>query len=126
MTSKASINSKVREVDVAILGAGFGGLCMAIKLREAGNDNFVVLEKGADIGGTWYFNSYPGAACDVQSHMYSFSFAGKADWTKRYAPQHEIHQYILDTAENMVFALLFVSIRKSLRRVMMKPLRAGP
>jgi cation diffusion facilitator CzcD-associated flavoprotein CzcO len=103
MTSKASINTKakpgVQEVDVAILGAGFGGLCMAIKLREAGNDNFVILEKGADVGGTWYFNSYPGAACDVQSHMYSFSFAGKADWTKRYAPQQEIHQYILDTTE---------------------------
>ncbi|MBP8852951.1 MAG: NAD(P)/FAD-dependent oxidoreductase [Moraxellaceae bacterium] len=103
MTSKASINTKVKpgvqEVDVAILGAGFGGLCMAIKLREAGNDNFVILEKGDDVGGTWYFNSYPGAACDVQSHMYSFSFAGKADWTKRYAPQQEIHQYILDTTE---------------------------
>ena len=66
MTSKASINTKVKpgvqEVDVAILGAGFGGLCMAIKLREAGNDNFVILEKGADVGGTRYFNSYPGAA----------------------------------------------------------------
>lgn len=99
MTSKAPIHSKVQEVDVAILGAGFGGLCMAIKLREAGNDNFVILEKGSDVGGTWYFNSYPGAACDVQSHMYSFSFAGKSDWTKRYAPQHEIHQYILDTTE---------------------------
>ena len=99
MTSKAPIQSRVQEVDVAILGAGFGGLCMAIKLREAENDNFVILEKGSDVGGTWYFNSYPGAACDVQSHMYSFSFAGKADWTKRYAPQHEIQQYILDTTE---------------------------
>lgn len=99
MTSKATIQPRVQEVDVAILGAGFGGLCMAIKLREAGNDNFVILEKGGDVGGTWYFNGYPGAACDVQSHMYSFSFAGKADWTKRYAPQQEIHQYILDTTE---------------------------
>ena len=99
MTSKATIQPRVQEVDVAILGAGFGGLCMAIKLREAGNNNFVILEKGGDVGGTWYFNGYPGAACDVQSHMYSFSFAGKADWTKRYAPQQEIHQYILDTTE---------------------------
>jgi len=99
MTSKALIQPKIQEVDVAILGAGFGGLCMAIKLREAGNDNFVILEKGSDVGGTWYFNGYPGAACDVQSHMYSFSFAGKADWTRRYAGQKEIHQYILETTE---------------------------
>lgn len=96
MNTPVSISTEVREVDVAILGAGFGGLCMAIKLREAGNDNFVILEKGGDIGGTWYFNSYPGAACDVQSHMYSYSFAPKNDWSKRYAPQHEIHQYMLD------------------------------
>ncbi|MFN3586016.1 MAG: flavin-containing monooxygenase [Moraxellaceae bacterium] len=99
MTSKAPIHPETRELDVVILGAGFGGLCMAIKLREAGNDDFVILEKGGDVGGTWYFNSYPGAACDVQSHMYSFSFAPKSDWSKRYAPQPEIHQYILDTTE---------------------------
>ena len=66
-------------VDVAIIGAGFGGLCMAIQLLKNGNDRFVVLEKAAEVGGTWRDNSYPGAACDVQSHMYSFSFAGKAD-----------------------------------------------
>lgn len=73
-------------VDVAIIGAGFGGLCMAIQLLKNGNDRFVVLEKAAEVGGTWRDNSYPGAACDVQSHMYSFSFAGKADWSQRYAP----------------------------------------
>lgn len=99
MTSKASIHPQTREVDVAIIGAGFGGLCMAIKLREAGNDNFVILEKGADVGGTWYFNSYPGAACDVQSHMYSFSFNGNPDWSKRYAGHEEIRNYILGTTE---------------------------
>ncbi len=98
MTRTAS-SSHPQVVDVAILGAGFGGLCMAIKLREAGNDNFLILEKGSDVGGTWYFNHYPGAACDVQSHMYSFSFEGKADWSRRYAGFAEIHQYILDTTE---------------------------
>ncbi len=97
MTSKVSLPTQTTVVDVAIVGSGFGGLCMAIKLREAGNDNFVILEKGNDVGGTWRDNSYPGAACDVQSHMYSFSFEGKADWSKRYAPWHEIQQYILDT-----------------------------
>lgn len=96
MNTQVRIATETREVDVAILGAGFGGLCMAIKLLESGNDNFVILEKGSDIGGTWYFNSYPGAACDVQSHMYSYSFAPKSDWSKRYAPQQEIHQYMLD------------------------------
>ncbi len=69
MTSQATIPAPVTVVDVAIIGAGFGGLCMAIKLREAGNDNFIILEKAADVGGTWRDNSYPGAACDVQSHM---------------------------------------------------------
>ncbi len=95
MTSKASLpSSSVQTVDVAILGAGFGGLCAAIKLREAGNDSFVILEKGSDVGGTWNFNSYPGAACDVQSHMYSFSFEGNPDWSKRFASRDEIKAYI--------------------------------
>jgi cation diffusion facilitator CzcD-associated flavoprotein CzcO len=99
MTSKAPIQPKIQTVEVAILGAGFGGLCQAIKLREAGIDDFVVLEKGEDVGGTWYFNTYPGAACDVQSHLYSFSFATKPDWTHRYADWRQIHNYILDTTE---------------------------
>ena len=86
-----------RHVDVVIAGAGFGGLAMAIKLREAGIENFVILEKAAEVGGAWRDNHYPGAACDVQSHMYSYSFEPKSDWTKRYAPWHEIQQYILDT-----------------------------
>lgn len=98
MTSQAKIQEQeLLNVDVAIVGAGFGGLCMAIKLREAGNNNFVILEKGHDVGGTWRDNTYPGAECDVQSHMYSYSFAGKADWSKRYAPWKEIQDYILDT-----------------------------
>lgn len=86
----------IRHVDVAIAGAGFGGLCMAIKLKQAGIQNFVILEKGSEVGGTWRDNQYPGAACDVQSHMYSYSFETSAKWTKRYAPWQEIQQYILD------------------------------
>ncbi|GLQ31542.1 flavin-containing monooxygenase [Litoribrevibacter albus] len=91
--------AQVKEIDVVIAGAGFGGLCMAIQLREEDNDNFVLLEKKHDIGGTWRDNSYPGCACDVQSHMYSYSFAPKDDWSKRYAPWNEIQKYILDTAD---------------------------
>jgi cation diffusion facilitator CzcD-associated flavoprotein CzcO len=84
------------DVEVAIVGAGFGGLCMAIKLLERGERRFVVLEKGAEVGGTWRDNSYPGAECDVQSHLYSYSFAGKPDWTQRYAGWREIQDYILE------------------------------
>ncbi|WP_375176255.1 flavin-containing monooxygenase [Marinobacter mobilis] len=90
----------IQEADVVIVGAGFGGLCMAIKLREAGFENVVILEKAEEVGGTWRDNTYPGCACDVQSHLYSYSFAGKADWSKRYAPWKEIQQYILDTTRH--------------------------
>ncbi|MDX1456561.1 MAG: NAD(P)/FAD-dependent oxidoreductase [Marinobacter sp.] len=89
----------VLKTDVVIVGAGFGGLCMAIKLIEAGLEDLVILEKAGEVGGTWRDNTYPGCACDVQSHLYSYSFNGKADWSKRYAPWQEIHQYILDTTE---------------------------
>ena len=99
MTSQPKIQPQPREADVVIIGAGFGGLCMAIKLRQAGIENFVILEKGDEVGGTWRDNTYPGCACDVQSHMYSYSFEGKPDWSKRYAPWQEIQQYILDTTE---------------------------
>lgn len=87
------------EFEVAIVGAGFGGLCMAIRLLEEGIRDFVILEKDHEVGGTWRDNSYPGAACDVQSHFYSYSFEGKADWSERYAGWREIQQYILDVTE---------------------------
>jgi cation diffusion facilitator CzcD-associated flavoprotein CzcO len=86
-------------VEAAIVGAGFGGLCMAIQLLARGERSFVVLEKEAEVGGTWRDNQYPGAECDVQSHLYSFSFAPKPDWSRRYAGWEEIQQYILDVTE---------------------------
>ena len=92
-----------RRTGIAIIGSGFGGLAMAIRLLQSGYQDFMILEKAGEVGGTWRENKYPGAACDVQSHMYSFSFAPKTDWSKRYANCHEIHQYILDTTEK--FAL---------------------
>ncbi len=88
------------EVDVAIVGSGFSGLCMAIKLREAGIDDFVVLERGAQVGGTWWFNTYPGCGCDVPSHLYSFSFAPNPDWTRTYSKQPEIEAYLQRVAED--------------------------
>lgn len=100
MTSQPPIRKpEQQQVDVAIVGAGFGGLCMAIKLRQAGIENFVILEKDDEVGGTWRDNHYPGAACDVQSHMYSFSFEGNPDWSHRYSGQQEIQDYILKTTE---------------------------
>ena len=82
-----------------IVGAGFAGLCAAIRLQEDGETDFVVLEKGADVGGTWRDNTYPGAACDVQSNLYSFSFAPNPDWSMSFSPQPEIQAYLRRTAQ---------------------------
>jgi phytoene dehydrogenase-like protein len=79
---------------VAIVGSGFAGLGMAIRLREAGIEDFVVLEKADDVGGTWRDNRYPGCACDVPSHLYSFSFAPNPEWTSTFSPQPEIWDYL--------------------------------
>ncbi|HEX2087313.1 MAG TPA: NAD(P)/FAD-dependent oxidoreductase [Solirubrobacteraceae bacterium] len=88
------------EHDVVIIGSGFSGLGMAIRLKEAGMDDFVVLERGADVGGTWHFNTYPGCACDVPSHLYSFSFAPNPHWTQTYSPQAEIGAYLKRCADD--------------------------
>ena len=75
------------ELDVAIIGAGFSGLGMAIALRKAGMESFLIIEKGGEVGGTWWYNRYPGCACDVPSHLYSYSFAQNPDWSRSYSPQ---------------------------------------
>jgi len=84
---------------VAIIGSGFSGLGMAIRLKQAGMDDFVVLERAAEVGGTWQANTYPGCACDVPSHLYSFSFAPNPDWTRTYSRQPEIREYLRRTAD---------------------------
>ncbi|MFI7965782.1 NAD(P)-binding protein, partial [Acinetobacter baumannii] len=86
----------IQKTKIAIIGAGFGGLAMAIRLLQSQQSDFFILEKSNDVGGTWRENRYPGAACDVQSHMYSLSFAPKTDWSKRYAVAPEIFDYIQD------------------------------
>lgn len=86
-----------RLLDAVVIGAGFGGVAAAIKLREAGFRDIAVLEKGPDTGGCWRENTYPGCACDVPSHLYSYSFAPNPDWSRQYAPQAEIEQYMKDT-----------------------------
>src|ERR1700747_2823994 len=79
---------------IAIIGSGFGGLCMAIRLRQAGIDSFTIFEKADRLGGTWRDNTYPGAACDSPSFVYCFSFELKTDWSRKWAPQPEILDYM--------------------------------
>jgi cation diffusion facilitator CzcD-associated flavoprotein CzcO len=83
---------------IVIIGSGFAGLCMAIALKRAGHRDFVILEKNDDLGGTWRDNKYPGCACDVPSHMYSFSFELNPGWSRMFAPQHEIWEYMRQCA----------------------------
>ncbi|MEM7467563.1 MAG: NAD(P)/FAD-dependent oxidoreductase [Pseudomonadota bacterium] len=79
---------------IVIIGAGSAGLCSAIQLKRMGIHDFVILEKGIGVGGTWFWNQYPGAECDVQSHLYSFSFEPKLDWSRPFAGQAEILEYL--------------------------------
>lgn len=84
---------------VAILGAGLSGVGMAIQLKRAGLSSFTIYEKGEALGGTWRENHYPGAGCDVPSHLYSYSFAPRARWSRHYAEQPEILSYLEHCAE---------------------------
>jgi cation diffusion facilitator CzcD-associated flavoprotein CzcO len=83
-------NDSLTVHDVAILGTGFGGLGMGCRLREQGDTDFVILEKASSVGGTWRDNTYPGAACDVRSHLYWLSFTEHPEWSKSYSDQPEI------------------------------------
>jgi cation diffusion facilitator CzcD-associated flavoprotein CzcO len=89
-----------RSPKVAIIGAGFGGLATAVALRSAGIDDLVIIEADDGIGGTWRRNTYPGAACDIQSHLYSFSFAPNKSWSRTYARQPEILAYLESVADD--------------------------
>jgi cation diffusion facilitator CzcD-associated flavoprotein CzcO len=86
--------------DIVIVGSGFSGLGMAIRLKQAGMNDFVVLERADEVGGTWQANTYPGCACDVPSHLYSFSFAPNPEWTQTYSPQPEIWDYLRRCADD--------------------------
>ncbi|MFT4187723.1 MAG: NAD(P)/FAD-dependent oxidoreductase [Aeromicrobium sp.] len=85
--------------DILIIGTGFSGMGMAMKLREAGRTDFIVLEKADDVGGTWRDNTYPGAECDIQSHMYSFSYELNPHWSREYSGQAEIWEYMRSVAK---------------------------
>ena len=85
---------------VLIVGAGFGGIAAAIELQSHGFDQITILERSPELGGTWYRNSYPGSACDVPSHLYSFSFAQRRDWSRLCSPQREILDYLRQVAHD--------------------------
>ena len=85
--------------DIVIIGTGFAGMGMAIKLKESGRDDFVVLEKAHDVGGTWRDNTYPGCECDIPSHMYSFSHELNDNWSKSFSGQPEIWAYMRKVAD---------------------------
>lgn len=89
------------EIDTVIVGAGFAGLGMGIRLSRRGDESFVVLERADTVGGTWRDNVYPGVACDIPSHLYSFSFAPKHDWSRFFAPGAEIHDYLRGCASEI-------------------------
>jgi cation diffusion facilitator CzcD-associated flavoprotein CzcO len=84
---------------IAIIGAGFSGIAMAIRLKQRGIHDFVVLEKAGDVGGAWFHNTYPGCRCDIPSHLYSLSFAPNPDWSHTYSAQDEIRRYLRDCAD---------------------------
>src|SRR6266850_1743270 len=84
---------------IAILGAGVAGLCMGIRLKQAGIDSFTIYEKSDRVGGTWNDNTYPGAGCDVPSHLYCFSFERNPEWTRKFSSQAEILTYLQHCAE---------------------------
>ncbi len=87
------------DAEVIVVGAGFGGLGMAIQLKKAGRDSFIILERAADVGGTWRDNIYPGCACDIPSMLYSFSFEAHTRWTRIYPQQPELLTYLQRTAK---------------------------
>ena len=98
VTDTSAPAADTRHVGTLIIGSGFAGLGAAIKLAQAGITDYVVLERGNDVGGTWRDNSYPGAACDVPSHLYSYSFALNPEWTRSFSTQPEIYKYIQSVA----------------------------
>jgi cation diffusion facilitator CzcD-associated flavoprotein CzcO len=98
-----------RDPKIVIVGAGFGGIAAAIELRRHGISDITILERAPGLGGTWHHNSYPGAACDVPSHLYSFSYAQRRDWTRLCSPQEDILRYLHEVARDHGIEALIVT-----------------
>ena len=89
----------MEDFPIVVVGSGFSGIAMGVLLKRAGIESFTILEKAGDIGGTWRDNTYPGAACDVPSHLYCYSFEPKPDWSRAFSPQQEIQEYLRHCVE---------------------------
>ena len=100
LTGRMLALGRRRSPRVVIIGAGFGGLAAAVALRRKGIDDLLIIERADGVGGTWRQNVYPGAACDIQSHLYSFSFAPNRRWSRTYAYQPEILAYLETVADD--------------------------
>src|SRR5438067_6675601 len=102
MSATATANppraSRRKPPEVVIVGAGFGGIAAAIELKRHGIRDITILDRASDLGGTWFYNSYPGCACDVPSHLYSFSYHQRRDWSRLCSSQLEIHDYLREVA----------------------------
>src|SRR6202161_4311899 len=108
VASRQQSQSK-RRPSVVIVGAGFGGIAAAIELRRHGIEHITIGDRAPELGGTWFYNSYPGAACDVPSHLYSFSFAQRRDWSRLCSPQPEILRYLEGVAGGLGIDRLVVT-----------------
>src|ERR1700712_3461653 len=97
-TRRANGSRPRRHVEVLVIGSGFAGLGAAIRLTKDGREDFLVIERGSEVGGTWRDNTYPGAACDVPSHLYSYSFELNPRWSRSFSPQPEIQDYLRSVA----------------------------
>ena len=96
----ATGSAETADFPIAILGTGFAGLGLAVRLKQAGMHDFVLLERASDVGGTWRDNTYPGCQCDIPSHLYSFSFAPNPDWSRLFPIQPEIQEYLRGVARD--------------------------
>src|SRR5689334_24969366 len=97
--SAPPLGPSATDFPIVIIGAGFAGIGTAIRLKQAGIHSFRIFERAGEIGGTWRDNTYPGAACDVPSHVYSFSFEPNPDWSRMFATSAEIQAYLLRCVE---------------------------
>jgi cation diffusion facilitator CzcD-associated flavoprotein CzcO len=97
-SSRADALTERRHIGVLVIGSGFAGLGVAIRLTKDGRSDFLVIDRGPEVGGTWRDNTYPGAACDVPSHLYSYSFELNPNWSRSFSPQSEIQEYLRSTA----------------------------
>ena len=97
-----ALGSLRMDFPIAIIGAGFAGIGAAVQLKKAGIESFTIFERSSEVGGTWRDNTYPGAACDVPSHVYSLSFEQNPNWSRRYATSSEIQEYLVGVVDKII------------------------